>query len=286
MALMDEGTANEELAYSTGLSGGALAIPLANRGLEGGSAQAHSAGASVKGVLTSDMWNDLVEALTNVLVQSTGAVDTTKVVTPTGTQTLTNKTLDTPDIDGDADLLDSDGNIQVAGADPWRTVTLMPGLLKPTTTSGCAASSTVEAGTNDIDYDVLDFDASSAERAFANFQMPDSWDAGVVQFRAIWTNAGGGSAETIELEVSGRSFANDDAIDQANGTAVALTDTWIAQRDIHITGWSSDCTLAGTPGAGELVHLEVKRDVANDNLTGDLRLIAIQMRFKQAQFSD
>lgn len=93
MVLMDEGTATEELGYSTGLSGGALTIPLANRGLEGGSAQGHDSGYSMKGVLTAGMWNDLIDALTNVLVQSTGAVDTTKVVTPTGTQTLTNKDL-------------------------------------------------------------------------------------------------------------------------------------------------------------------------------------------------
>lgn len=42
------------------------------------------------------MWNDLVDSLLNVLTQSTGAVDTTKIVTPAGTQTLTNKTLTSP----------------------------------------------------------------------------------------------------------------------------------------------------------------------------------------------
>lgn len=97
MVLFDEGTAAEELAYSTGLSGSALTIPLANRGLEGGSAQAHSATSSVRGPLTAGMWNDLVDALIdNVLVQSTGAVDTTKIATLTASQTLTNKTLTSP----------------------------------------------------------------------------------------------------------------------------------------------------------------------------------------------
>lgn len=98
MVLIDEGEATEELAYATGKSGSSLTIPVANRGLEGGSAQAHDSGATVKGILTAGMWNDLVDALTNVLVKSTGALDTTKVVTPTGTQTLTNKTLTSPTI--------------------------------------------------------------------------------------------------------------------------------------------------------------------------------------------
>lgn len=186
----------------------------------------------------------------------------------------------------DLNLVETDANIQVNDVDPWRTITLMPGFLKPTTTAGAGAAETVEAGTNDIDYDVLPFDASTDESAFANFQMPDSWDAGVIQFRYIWTNAGGGAAETVEFELAGRSYANDDAIDQAVGTAVAVSDTWIAQGDIHISAWSGDVTLAGTPGAGELVHLEITRDVSDDNLTGDARLIAVQIRWKQAQFTD
>lgn len=96
MIIADEGEATEEFAYATGKSGASLTIPLANRGLEGGSAQAHSSGATIKGILTADMWNDLVESMTNILAQDTGAIDTTKVVTPTGTQTLTNKTLTSP----------------------------------------------------------------------------------------------------------------------------------------------------------------------------------------------
>ncbi len=93
MILIDESQATEEIAYATGKTGAVLATPLANRGLEGGSAQGHAINATVKGILTAGMWNDLIDSLKNVLDQTTGAVDTTKVVTLTGTQTLTNKTI-------------------------------------------------------------------------------------------------------------------------------------------------------------------------------------------------
>ncbi len=116
--------------------------------------------------------------------------------------------------------------------------------------------------------------------------MPDSWDAGVIQFRYTWTNAGGGAAETVTFELSGISYADNDAIDAAVGTPVELADTWIAQGDVHHSGWSGDVTLAGTPAAGEWVHLEVMRDVSEDDLTGDARLMSLQIRYKQAQFSD
>jgi len=64
-------------------------------------------------------------------------------------------------------------NIQYNSADPSRTI--WAGNWTPTTTAGCADSATVEAGTNDIDYKVLDFDKDTDEHAFINFQMPDSW---------------------------------------------------------------------------------------------------------------
>lgn len=95
MVIVDEGAATEELAYSTGKSGASLTTPLANRGLEGGSPQAHSGSYSVKGVLTAGMWNDLIDSLLNILTQSTGAVDTTKIADVATNQTLTGtKTFD------------------------------------------------------------------------------------------------------------------------------------------------------------------------------------------------
>ena len=186
----------------------------------------------------------------------------------------------------DFDIVTATGNIQVAATDPWRTITLTPGFLKPTTTSGCAASTTVEAGTNDIDYDVLDFDTASDENAYCNFQLPDSYDGGVIQFRYIWTNASGLTTETVVFELSGRAYADSDAIDQAVGTAVEVSDTWLAQGDIHTSAWSGNVTLAGTPAGGQWVHIEVMRDVSEDNLTGDARLIGVQIRYKQSQFTD
>lgn len=225
----------------------------------------HASAVVVEDVADEETWNDMISG---ILVEHG----------QDGTHT---------DITADSiDLNASDDNIQVASADPWRTIALMPGLLKPTTTSGCAEVVTVEAGTNDIDYGVLDFDTSSDENAFANVQMPDSWDAGVVQFRYVWTNAGGGAAETVVFELSGVSLANDDAIDTAVGTPIEVSDTWIAQGDIHISAWSGDVTIAGTPAAGEYVHFEIMRDVSEDDLTGDARLMAVQIRYKQDQFSD
>jgi|SRR3990172_2234407 len=188
-------------------------------------------------------------------------------------------------VNNDLNFVETDANIQVNDADPWRTISIFGGMA-PTTTAGCAAKATVEAGTNDIDYQVLAFDSATDENAFVNFQMPDSWDAGVIQFRYVWTNASGLTTETVTFELSGRSFADSDAIDQAVGTPVEVADTWLAQGDIHLSAWSGDVTLAGTLAAGQWVHFEIMRDVSEDTLTGDARLMDVEIRYKQAKFTD
>jgi DNA-binding protein len=75
MILLDEGQATEELAYSTGKTGAVLAVPLANRGLEGGSAQTHSSAASVKGIFSAGMWNNVIDALSLVVSKTTGLIN-------------------------------------------------------------------------------------------------------------------------------------------------------------------------------------------------------------------
>ena len=205
-------------------------------------------------------------------------------------QDLSNKTFtDQTEFSEDINLA-TGKNVQVNDADPDMIIELPVVSWAPATTSGCADIVTIEAGTNDIDYKVLDFDASSDEVAFINFQMPTNYDGGVIQFRYVWTNAGGGSAEVLVLELSGLALANSGAIDQAVGTAIEVADTWLAQGDIHISAFSGDVTLAGSPAGGQWVHLEIMRDVdgggTSDTLTGDARLIGVQIKYKISQYSN
>jgi hypothetical protein len=286
------------------------------RGVEG-SAQSHNSGAIVEDIWEAATWNDICTAFLVSHSQDGYLKSGTRIADTTGdhqyvlgvselaaNRTITlplllsadtfafnnhigamsNKTMYAMTLSGDMNMGASD-NLTPGGVDPWRTMTLMPGFLKPTTTSGCAASSKIEAGTNDVDYDVLDFDQTAQERSFVNVPMPESWDGGVVQFRFWWTAAAGTAAQTFELEMGGRSFANDDAVDQAMGTFVGVSDALIATGDIHTSDWSADVTLTGA-GAGEMVHLEFRRDVATDTLAADARLIGVQVRFKQAKYTD
>lgn len=202
-------------------------------------------------------------------------------VTPDGPAELNNKTLNEPVIIDPAMRTVDDETL------PWKSITLVPGFIKPTTTGGCNDPEKVEAGTNDVDYDTLDFDQSTDERAYCNVHMPESYEGGdPIQFRFIWTAAGGSAAQTAVLEMKARAYANDDAIDQAGGTAIEVSDALIATGDVHISDWSADVTPAGSPDGSQLLHLEFMRDVSEDNLAADMRLIAVQIRYRQNAITD
>jgi hypothetical protein len=156
---------------------------------------------------------------------------------------------------------------------------VMASQMWPTTTAGCAALAKTEYGTNDIDLQTLDFDQTTVEYAQFMVWMPDNWDAGTVTFKALWTAAAGTAAQTVEWNLQGRSYANDDAIDQAWGTAVEVSDALIATGDVHISAESTAVTLAGTPAAGEPVQFRAWRDADNDTLEADGKLAGLKIYY-------
>lgn len=277
-------TSKREVITYTAKSGSTL-TGLTRNADASGSDQDHEVGAIVEFVPDVLWAGSIYDALSNLVDTSDLSVDTTKLVTPDGTQTLENKTLTSPTLSGDTDMGATD-NLTVDGSDPYRTIVLPAASWKPTSTGGCADVTTVEAATNDIDYQVLDFDPDTDEKAFVNFVMPDSWDGGTITARFIWTAAS--SSGDVVWGVQGRAFANDDAIDQALGTAQTVTDTLTATEDVCISGATSAMAFAGTPAGGQMVHLRVYRDAdaGGDTLAADARLIAVQLEYQQGQFGD
>lgn len=301
-------SAREVIAY-TGTSG--ATVTTLSRGLAGTTDQDHAVGAIVE--FTPDIiWADSIyDALANLVNTTTLAVDTAKVVTPTGADFNGNEiiidadadttiTADTDDrIDyklggadtfrmgvSDLDLVISTANIQVAGADPKRTMYVPASAMFPSTTGGCASLAQVESATNDVNIKVLDFDGAGTSKESAEFgiQSPSYWDAGTVTAQFIWyATAGSG---TVNWECQGVAFSDDDALDTAFGTLQEVTDTLLATGDVHITAETSAITIAGSPVAGDWINFRVNRDPANDTNTSDARLMGIRIRFNVKQYND
>lgn len=271
MVIIDEGAATEEFGYATGKSGGALTIPLANRGLEGGSAQGHASGSSVKGIITSGMWNDVIDSLANVLTKATGAVDGTKVVKVSS---------------NDALLPAAASNIQVNGADPKRGIYIPASAMFPATTTGCASLAQGETATNKINYKYLAFDQSTEEYAWIHIPAPSYWDLSTITAEFHWT-AASGTGDVI-WGIAGLARSNDDALDTALGSAVTVTDTLIATGDQHLTSDTGAITIGGTAAKDDHLFIRVYRDAdaGGDTLNADAHLIGVTLRFGRGQYDD
>ncbi len=152
------------------------------------------------------------------------------------------------------------------------------GAMYGTTTDGAAYASR-ELATNDIMISSFNFDTTTAEKAQFNWATPANWDAGTIRFKLYWTTTGGSSAQTIDFDLAGVAFANDDAMDSAVGTAANVSDTWIADDDLHVTSYSSAITIAGSPVAGELVVFQLSRDVATDTLGVDAEVLGVLIEY-------
>jgi hypothetical protein len=171
----------------------------------------------------------------------------------------------------------SDSNVNL-GSVGTHEIYIPAGAFYGTTTAGAAYTSR-DLATNDIMVSSFNFDTTTSEKAQFNWATPANWNAGTIKFKLYWTTTGGSSAQTIDFDLSGVGFANDNPMDTAVGTAANVTDTWIADNDLHVTSYSSAVTIGGSPVAGELVVFQLSRDVAADDLGVDAEVIGVLIEY-------
>jgi hypothetical protein len=182
----------------------------------------------------------------------------------------------------------SGANVTLAG-----TVTTSTGLTKtvgkesiwvpaaamsPTVSNGCSNLTVVETTSGRPDMVVLDFDKDSDEFAQFSVAFPKSWNAGTITFQFFWS--GIAATTGVELTLAGVAFADNDSIDTAYGTAVAVADAAQgAVEELLVSAESGAITIAGSPGANELTYFRIGRDVSEDNMAGDCRLHGIKLHY-------
>lgn len=148
----------------------------------------------------------------------------------------------------------------------------------PRVTNGPSRGLT-ETSTNDAMVDTLDFDTTTQEGATLFYKPPKSWNLGTITFIPYWTCDSGSGGDTVQWLLDAVVVSNDDPLDASWGTAQTSADAVIATGDLHIGPESSAITAGGTPAAADALLLRIRRDVANDNLAADARLLGVEVFF-------
>jgi hypothetical protein len=146
------------------------------------------------------------------------------------------------------------------------------------TTAG-AAPGAVELATNDVMLGSYDFD-TAADEAVQFSGYLEHWGASTIKVKPVWTAASG--TGTVCWSASARALANDDALDQAFGTAQSSTDTLITANDEHVGPATAAITVAGTPANGQRLQLQILRDVSEDTLNADACLLGVWIEYTEA----
>jgi hypothetical protein len=147
----------------------------------------------------------------------------------------------------------------------------------PRTTNGCGVNST-ETGI--INYDSMDFDSTTAEYAQVWCYLPANYTtSATVTAKFSWT-ADSGSGGVV-WACAARCFSDDAALNQAQGTAQQIADTFITAGDEHTTSSTPAITIAGSPAAGNRVCFEFSRLPADgsDTLAVDARLKSVEITY-------
>jgi hypothetical protein len=113
--------------------------------------------------------------------------------------------------------------------------------------------------------------------------MPSDYDGGTVTAVFYWI-ANSASTNSAIWALQGRAYGDNEAIDQAFGTAQSVTDANNGANTLNISSATSAITLAGSPAASELVQFRAYRnaDDGSDNLAADARLVAIRVTFTRS----
>lgn len=155
------------------------------------------------------------------------------------------------------------------------------------TTSGAEAATT-ELATNDVMLETMNFDTAADEFVQFSLQMPKAWDEGTLIAQFVWSHPSTTTNFGVAWAIQAVAFADGDALDTAFGTAVVTTDTGGTTDDLYISAESSAVTVAGTPGAEEVVYFQVYRDVsdASDDLAVDARLHGVKIHWTKAALNN
>ena len=131
-------------------------------------------------------------------------------------------------------------------------------------------------GANWIDT-TLDFSDTAQETIYYELLMPEfipSTGVASATYAVVWRTTDASSSQTVMWQFTSRCAGNDavwDAITTPPSAVATTSDTWIASGDIHLAPPVN--ASSGMFNSNQLCQFKLDRDVANDTIGRDVKLI-------------
>lgn len=153
----------------------------------------------------------------------------------------------------------------------------------PASTNGCGDVEVLQHTAQRPETIALPFDKDSDEHAIISLMMPRKWNLSTITFQVHWSCASANTS-TVEWALAGVAVADGESLDVAQGAFVGVNDTALNLADsLHKTAESGSVTIAGTPADGDLITLDIMRDVSADTLAEDAYLLGVMIFYTSDQ---
>lgn len=160
-------------------------------------------------------------------------------------------------------------------------IAIMAGSMRPSASGGSGVLTNIATSANMPDVQTLDFHQSTQQHAQFSIPFPKRWNRGTITARFRWSHAPTFIGTDCVWGIQAVAVSDNEAINQAYGTAVEVTDTGSSGPDnrLYVSSETSAMTVAGTPADGDTVFFRVYRKAADaaDTLSVASRLHGVDL---------
>ena len=142
-------------------------------------------------------------------------------------------------------------------------IPIMAGSMQPSASGGSGVLTNIATSANMPDVQTLNFHQSTQQHAQFAIPLPKRWNRGTITARFRWSHAATTTNFGVVWGIQAVAVGDDEAINQAYGTAVEVTDTGGTANRLYVTSETAAFTVANTPADGDTVFFRVYRKAAD-----------------------
>lgn len=142
-------------------------------------------------------------------------------------------------------------------------IPIMAGSMQPSASGGSGVLTNIATSANQPDVLTLNFNQTTQQHAQFSIPFPKRWNRGTITARFRWSHASTTTNFGCVWGIQAVAVSDNEAINQAYGAAVEVTDTGGTANQLYVSPETSALTVAGTPADGDTVFFRVYRKAAD-----------------------